>query len=921
MTRAARLLMAACVAWIGLCLAGHCAAGDAVPDKRAAVDYLHDVKPLLSKHCYACHGALKQKAGLRLDTAALLRKGGDGGPAIAEGKSDESLITDAITGREGWQMPPEGEGSRLSAHEIATVRAWIDQGASAPAEERPQKDPRKHWAFRSPARPPVPRVSATRAAWVRNPIDAFLAEKHEQKRLIPSPSAPPHELIRRVYLDLIGLVPTPEEVRAFAADPSDRAYEEMVDRLLASPQYGERWGRHWMDVWRYSDWDGFGNEIRESQPHIWRWRDWIVESLNADQGYDQMIVQMLAADEAAPENPGALRATGFLVRNWFKFNRNVWLDSTVEHTAKAFLGLTINCARCHDHKYDPIAQTEYYRFRAFFEPHATRIDRLPGHADTQKDGLVRVFDSEVDAKTVLFTRGDEKRPVQDQPLTAGVPRALEREAKLGAIAPVVLAPTVYYPALNGFFQDEALARAKADLEARKSELSRAETSLSAAKNPADLNKARGAAELARKSCAAAGANLVSLEARSEADRARFAQPTRADAPALARAAAKVERLAELHRAEEALLRAELALAEVEQVNAAPNKPANDKTRKAAAKARTKRDQARIDLKSRRQKLEQEPTSYSPLGPIYPTASTGRRLALARWIADRRNPLTARVAINHIWMRHFGAPLVPTEFDFGNNGKAPTHPALLDWLAVELIDSGWRMKNIHRLIVTSSAYRMRSSSRGPDDPNLAIDPRNQDYWRMNPRRMEAEAVRDNLLRVAGNLDLTVGGPDLDPETGLTSSRRSLYFRHAKEKRVTFLRVFDSSNVQSCYRRAESIVPQQALALANSPLSFSQARRLAASLSRPGGQASPRVDDPAFVSKAFDQVLGRGPTPEEQFECVHYLAVQTERLADRSKLTPFPAGASPSVPPATDPAQRARESLVHVLLNHNDFVTIR
>jgi len=214
--------------------------------------------------------------------------------------------------------------------------------------------------------------------------------------------------------------------------------------------------------------------------------------------------------------------------------------------------------------------------------------------------------------------------------------------------------------------------------------------------------------------------------------------------------------------------------------------------------------------------------------------------------------------------------------------------------------------------------MRSSSRGPSDPNLAIDPSNQAYWRMNPRRMEAEAVRDNLLLVAGDLDLTMRGPDIDPESGLTSPRRSLYFRHAKEKRVTFLRLFDSSNVQSCYRRAESIVPQQALALANSPLSFTQARRLAASVS---SRPDIRANDAAFVSTVFERVLGRQPTSEEQEECIHYLASQAKRLADRTRFTPFPAAASPTVPPANDPAQRARESLVHVLLNHNDFVTIR
>jgi len=290
-----------------------------------AVDYAVEIKPILSKRCYACHGGLKHNGGLRLDSAALMRKGGESGPAVVPGQSAESLIVDAITGDDDWRMPPESEGSPLSAEEVGKLKAWIDQGAKAPSDERPQPDARDHWAFRAPASPAVP-ISAARgprAGWVANPIDAFLAAEHVKRGLNPSPKADAATLIRRVCVDLTGLVPNPEQVRTFVADPSDHAYEAIVDELLASPAYGERWGRHWMDVWRYSDWDGFGDEVRESQPHIWRWRDWIVESLNHDKPYDQMTVAMLAADEASPGDPDSLRATGFLVRNWYKFNRNV----------------------------------------------------------------------------------------------------------------------------------------------------------------------------------------------------------------------------------------------------------------------------------------------------------------------------------------------------------------------------------------------------------------------------------------------------------------------------------------------------------------------------------------------------------------------------------------------------------------------
>src|SRR2546421_7297886 len=262
-----------------------------------------------------------------------------------------------------------------------------------------------HWAFAPPVRPPVPEVKNT--GWVRNPVDAFVAAERERRGLTPRPEAPRHVLLRRVYLDLVGLPPTREELHAFLADTSPDAYEKVVDRLLASPRYSERWGRHWMDVWRYSDWAGYGAEVRESQPHVWQWRDWIVESLNGDKGYDRMVREMLAGDELAPADPATLRATGFLVRQYYKFNRNVVLDNTVEHTAKAFLGLTLNCARCHDHMYDPVAQKEYYSFRAIFEPCLARTDRVPGHLDTKELGLPRIYDATPDAPTYLFVRGNE----------------------------------------------------------------------------------------------------------------------------------------------------------------------------------------------------------------------------------------------------------------------------------------------------------------------------------------------------------------------------------------------------------------------------------------------------------------------------------------------------------------------------------
>ena len=314
-------------------------------------------------------------------------------------------------------------------------------------------------------------------AWVRNPIDVFLASGYEKRGLKHRPEADPATLLRRVYLDLVGIPPTREQVRAFVGDGSPDAYQKVVDALLASPAYGERWGRHWLDVWRYSDWAGYMAEVRDSQPFVWRWRDWVIESLNADVPYDRMVTDMLAADEAEPTDVSALRATGYLARDYYKFNRNVWMDNAVEHTCKAFLGLTLNCARCHDHKFDPLSQREYYRFRAIFEPYDVRADRVPGQADVKKDGLTRVFDKDAARPTYLFVRGNDKDPVTDEPLAPAVPAVLG--GKLDA-KPVRLPAEAYYPGLQAFVRDEASAATRAEAGKARVALAKAEVALAGA---------------------------------------------------------------------------------------------------------------------------------------------------------------------------------------------------------------------------------------------------------------------------------------------------------------------------------------------------------------------------------------------------------------------------------------------------------
>jgi hypothetical protein len=891
------------------------------------VDYAREVKPILAQKCFACHGSLKQESGLRLDAASAIRKGGDSGPAIVPGEAAKSRLIERVSATDvDVRMPPEGEGEPLDAKQLALFKAWIDQGAEAPDEPLPP-GPREHWAFQPPVKSPLPAIKHSERT--RNPIDVFIAAQHERLGLSPLPPAEKHILLRRIYLDLVGLPPTVDELHAFLNDDAANAYERVVARLLERPEYGQRWGRHWMDVWRYSDWAGYKQEVRESQRHIWRWRDWIIESLNADKGYDQMVQEMLAGDELSPGDADVLRATGFLVRNRHSSNRNVWLDATVEHTAKAFLGLTINCARCHDHKFDPIPQVDYYRLRAVFEPHDVVTDRLVGQPDLVKDGLVHVFDGRPEEPTYLYLRGNEKSPDKEHPVQAGLPEVLAREL---AIEPVSFPPAARYRGVRKEFETEDLAAADSRVAQAKAALEKARKTDNSESTDADQQPAP-AVVLAEARYAAAQAERESLAARWQADFARYsAECATGDAPAsgptdaeeLAARAAKAERQAAVAKAEATVLQAEQALATAKEAK----KPDDAKAKAALTKAEKDLTAAKAAQKKAVEAAEKTDPNYTPVVKALPAQSTGRRLALARWITRADNPLAARVAVNHIWLRHFGSPLVENVFDFGLRSPQPPLAELLDWLAVELIEHQWSMKHLHRLIVTSSTYRLASAGGEPGEQNQKIDPDNRALWRMNTRRLEAELVRDGLLFVGGNLNLATGGPDIDQDLGESSRRRSVYFRHAYEKQMPFLMLFDAANVNECYRRSESVIPQQALAIANSSLSLRQSRLVAAELSEATGCGT--ANDKKFIERAFERILSRPPSADELSACHEFLADQAARLADAGRLTAFSSDKSSknaknasasAVNPSPDARQRARENLVHVLLNHNDFVTIR
>ncbi len=1063
------------------------------------VDYTKQIKPVLRERCYSCHGALKQEANLRLDTATLAIKGGDSGPAIVAVDVDASRLLKRIAAtEESERMPPEGEP--LKPAEIAVIRAWITAGAKVPADEQPERDPREHWSFQSPKRPTVPTV--TDAAWSQNPIDAFIAAKHRAQGLTPQKTAAKDVWLRRVTFDLIGLPPTPAERDAFLADNSPEAYDKVVTRLLDSPHYGERWGRHWMDIWRYSDWWGLGAEVRNSQKHIWHWRDWIIESLNTDKGYDQMVREMLAADELYPNDLDKLRASGFLARQYFKFNRTSWLDETVEHTAKSFLGLTFNCAKCHDHKYDPFSQVNYYQIRAIFEPYQVRTDAVPGEIDFEKDGIPRAFDCNLDAPTFLHIRGDDRNPDKNRMIEPAIPTFLLSTPL--KIEPVTLPIDAVQPGMRVFIAEahlkvarQKLVEAEAALVAAKKKLADAEETakkpapspdvnntplvkddftaekpnvwemrsgqweyvdgklrqsqvgatrtalrlklpplenfeatlrytptggemwksvgitfdvaseeqeilayLSSyaggskaqvaykngpnyvypdggaqarkielnqrhemilrvrgtlvnvtvdgehsvayrlpierkpgpieiitfdaqadfhhfelkalpdsvtlveaatpkgkpAEGPLPLEQSRVNVAIAEKHVATVTAQIAAIEAKAIADRQRLAVT---DDAASRQAAARAEKIVTVAQANEDIARAELEL-----LKAAMDKKADAEKKLAASKAALDTAQKSLEhpgetytplvgaLKTLENNLESEESRRKP----FPATSTGRRTALALWLTDRTNPLAARVAVNHLWNRHFGKPLVPTVFDFGRKGTPPTHPELLDWLAVEFMDHGWSMKHVHRLIVTSRTYRLSSSNSDVAETNLDRDPDNRFLWRMNPRRMEAQLVRDGLLALSGELDLTLGGPSIP--VNQDSRRRSLYYVHSHNEHQKFLSTFDDANVLECYRRAESIVPQQALALENSPLATAAAEKIVARMGT--------TDDGEFIAAAHATILGVTPTSEEIAVCRTALA-EWATLAQSAKQT--------------DSQRHARNQLVQALLNHNDFVTIR
>ncbi len=921
--------------------------------------YTSKVKPLLKEKCIACHGPVRSEAGLRLDTADHIKHGSSEGPILTIDHPDDSkILKRVLEAAPSDRMPPEGEGVALLAEEVAVLRDWIFHRTPSPDQEEAIAGPIDHWAFQPILKPKPPTPNAT----ALSTVDGFIAIEQRERDLTALPESDRLTLLRRITLDLTGLPPTFEEIQSFLADQDSHAYERRVENLLSRSSYGERWGRHWMDVWRYSDWDGYKEEVRGSQRNIWHWRDWIIESLNENKPYDQMIVEMLAGDEIDPLNDRVLRATGFLARNFHINNRNIWLDATVEHTAKAFVGLTINCAKCHDHKYDPLSQTDYYRFRAIFEPHRVRTDPVLLNSPIAKTGFPRAYDADLSAETYLFVRGDDKQPIKGHPIESSIPLKLPIPISFG-VSSVPLPIASYLPELTLEVERAAIEKAlkkcdEARLAVDKSFQNQRESDLKTISSSESTALAAGlalnettektdsrkpeASELRSQSDLAfemlklseAEASLTSLKLRYAADKAKYFE---GDSVANERLAAEALEAEQRWKNIESELRVATA---TRALRSAEQSQQKDEKKRAAAIDKAKKELTAAEV-AHKKSVAADPSeklkAYTPVAISYPKESTGRRLALARWIVDRQNPLTARVAVNHIWSRHFGTPLVDNVFDFGMKTPKPELLAVLDWLAAEFIESGWDMKHLHRILVGTQAYR-RASSGSPEHMAVAqrMDPDNQFYWRGNVRRLDAEEVRDSVLAVGHILDDTKGGPDISEDDGEKNLRRSVYFRHAYEKQMTMMVMFDAASPNECYRRRPSVIPQQALVLANSQLARSASRKLALRIWKETGQVASE-----FVQRLFMETLNRPPDEHELDACLSFFKERTEKerieaaryVSDAASKPESPKPESPKPekpkstseptlePPASDPSERACQSLAHVLLNHSDFVSVR
>jgi len=822
-----------CSALLLALLIGNEAGAGAQESSNRGLSLFNDyIGPLFRERCYECHSheSGKAKGGLVLDTRNGWAKGGEHGPAIIPGKPNGSLLIRAVSYADpDLQMPPK---KQLSAEQVGKLRDWISLGAPDPrvsdiAAASTNQNPREHWSFKPVHRPAVPTFrSKAIQARVRNPIDAFVLARLQESKSELSPEADQRTLIRRVTFDLIGLPPRPEEIHAFQSDRSPRAWSTLVDRLLDSPHYGERWGRHWLDVAGFAESSMFiGDQVR---PGFWRYRDYVIRAFNSDKPYDRFITEQIAGDELfdwrkteafTPEQVDTLAATGFLrCPPDATDNQPITQEEKIypaqqlamEVSMKAVLGLSLNCVRCHSHKFDPISHEEYYQLIALFQPAYDPNKWLPGIWSDPHPGPIRAIPILPQPARDKYLADARAWPVEEHQLQDQIRGGLFRK-----------------------WRDAELGKRMSEIDNEKIR-TQIEASLqkdSPSRSPDDERTIAAHAERL-------GLTSSALEKGS---------PEYSNAVAKAKA-----RLDKLKKDAARLPPMIWATFDV-STNPSPTHLLRRGEYEQPAEVihpgiiRVLDPEQRFDL------------SRAPF-----PGTTGRRLALANWLTDRRHPLTARVIVNRIWQYHFGTGLVATPDDFGARGAKPTHPELLDWLASELMDHQWSIKHIHRLILNSATYRQSSTSEKTKPGKNAV----QSLARFPTHRLEAEIVRDTMLDLSGQLEPRLFGESIptvrlaDGRSAISTNnpgrnRRSIYISTRRTTVPTLLTVFDEPTMDTNWpKRNDSVIPQQALALMNSSFVLECSERFAQRVLRESADAFE-----ARLGRAFELAYGRLPQKEE------------------------------------------------------------
>ena len=701
-------------------------------DSRDAEFFEKKIQPIFQEHCYKCHShGDKIKGGLVVDSHEGVLAGGDSGPAVAPGDPEKSLLIEAVRyENEDLQMPPKGK--KLSDEQIALLTEWVKRGAPW-AKETGQKiakrakggitdEDRQWWAFQPVKKAEPPPADA---GWGSNEIDRFILVRLKAEALQPAPPAPPEQLARRLYFDLTGLPPKPEEVADFvAAAAKDRqgATAELVDRLLASPQYGERWARHWLDLVRYAESDGY--RVDDYRPNAWRYRDYVIRSLNADKPYDRFVQEQLAGDELWPEDSEARIATGYLTHWIYEYNNRdavgQWtniLNDITDTTTDVFMGMGVQCARCHDHKFDPILQKDYYRLQAFFAP----ICPTPARSPRRRRAATRK------------TRGCGRRP------------------------PTCAANSTNSSALRKLAAEDAIAKFPPETQAI-------------------LRKPAFERTSYEQQIGALAYRQVEYEWLEKRFAARIKEPDKSK---------RIDLLAQLKVFEKdkpAPLPVAPQAADVGPIAPPVFIPKKQQLGEIEPGFLSVLDEAPARIQNPKSKIQN---------------STGRRTAFAQWLTQPDNPLTARVFVNRVWQYHFGRGLATNASDFGKLGEAPSHPELLDWLARRFVEDGWSIKKLHRQIVLSATYQQSITNPIADQAKLK-DPVNKLLWRANTRRLDAEQIRDAVLAVTGELDLTPGGEGVDA----AKPRRSVYNKVIRNTRDPVLDVFDAPGASPACRSETS-----------------------------------------------------------------------------------------------------------------------